>query len=382
MTDFYAIFCLAGAVTVLAFSHGFAFRAGRKRREVTASEVCIPATEPAPAGPVLVVDNGHPALDALRGLDADFIAVPAYVETLLRQIEGVKADAEEGIAQVISEVGTINGQASEQIGRMHASLDSSEALARSNERPRQIISSLQSTLHARTEQLRTNFASLSDLAHQFETLRPLIGTISTIADKAFFLSINAAVEAARAGSGGAAFALVAGEMRALSTLTQTAAKDIGEGIATFTSRMHGELDRARPQVEGSSSELEQMIGELGEIQGNLAMAGSELTAMIQSMDSGHSQMVERLSSILGHVQFQDVIRQRLDQVGESIGELGEHVSSSVRSARSGNANARLSLEQRLEAQQSRYVMHSQRAAFAQASGGGMLEDAAPRIELF
>lgn len=380
MIDSLAALGMIGAVATLVFSHVAAFRAGRANGAASVPPV-DEAT--APPAPVLVVDNSHPAQDALRALDADFATMPAYVETLLRQIDGVKIDAEEGIALVICEVDSINGQAREQIGRMHASLDGSEALARSSERPRAIIASLQTTLDARTGQIRANFDSLSALAHEFDTLRPIVETISAIADKAFFLSINAAVEAARAGAAGTAFGLVAEEVRALSKLTQSASKEIDAGIASFTRRMHGELDRARPQVEGSSHELDKLIGELGEIQGNLATAGHELSSMIQTMDGGHREMVERLSSILGHVQFQDVIRQRLDQVGEAISELGGHVHESVASARAGAVPALPSLKQRLLGQQSRYVMNSQREALAAATGAATCGvNDAPRIELF
>ena len=228
---------LSGALcvlTALAGSHAIAWRAGKAH----GAAVVAPSFDAVePSSPRRVVDNSHPAQDALRALDADFAAMPDYIETLLRQIDGVKSDAEEGIALVIGEVDTINGQAREQIGRMHASLDGSEALARSSERPRAIIASLQSTLDERTRQIRANFDSLSALAQEFDTLRPIIESISTIADKAFFLSINAAVEAARAGAAGSAFGLVAGEVRALSKLSQAASKDIGAGIATFTPKV-------------------------------------------------------------------------------------------------------------------------------------------------
>lgn len=378
---------LFGTVAALAGSHYLAFRAGRRQRSATLAECTSdPSGSPAmpvmPTVPVLVVDNTDSANAALKLLDTDFATVPAYIATLRHQIDGVKADTEQGIALVISEVDAINGQAREQIGRMHASLDGSEALARSNDRPREIIGSLQTTLDERTDQIRTNFDSLSELAREFQTLRPTIESISTIADKAYFLSINAAVEAARAGPAGSAFALVAGEVRSLSTLTAAASREIGAGIATFTRRMQDELDRARPQVEGSGFELDRLILELGEVQNNLAKAGEELATMIQSMDGSHQQMVERLSSILGHVQFQDVVRQRLEQVDEAIGEFGDHVHSSVISARSDGVIVMPSLEDRLRAQQSRYVMQSQRQVFASVSGSQIVEDEAPRIELF
>lgn len=371
---------LTGTALVLAGSHALAWRAGRAQRREAAPRASEPAPPPLP---VLVVDNCHPAQDALRTLDADFAAVPTYVETLVRQIEGVKSDTESGIALVIDEVNGINRQAREQVGRMHASLDGSEALARSSERPRAIIASLQSTLDERIAQIQANFDSLQVLAQDFDTLRPIIESISAIADKAFFLSINAAVEAARAGPAGAAFGLVANEMRALSKMTQTASKEIGAGIATFTGRMQGEIDRARPSVENTGDELDRLVAELGELQTGFAQAGQALSTTIQSMDGEHREMVNRLSTILGHVQFQDIIRQRLDQVSEALCELGEHVRASTASACLGETGMLPSLHERLLGQQKRYVMQSQRTAFAAAGGAALAKtDDAPSIELF
>lgn len=380
MFDSLSALSLTGAALVLAGSHALAWRAGRAQRP----EAVPPVSEPEPLPlPVLVVDNSHPAQDALRALDADFAAVPTYVETLVRQIEGVKSDTESGIALVIDEVNGINRQARDQVGRMHASLDGSEALARSSERPRAIIASLQSTLDERIAQIQANFDSLQALAQDFDTLRPIIESISAIADKAFFLSINAAVEAARAGPAGAAFGLVASEMRALSKMTQTASKEIGAGIATFTGRMQGEIDRARPSVENTGDELDRLVAELDELQTGFGQAGQALSRMIQSMDGEHREMVDRLSTILGHVQFQDIIRQRLDQVGEALCELSDHVRANTASACLGETGTLPSLHERLLAQQNRYVMQSQRTAFAAAGGAATAEaDVAPRIQLF
>lgn len=105
--------------------------------------------------------------------------------------------------------------------------------------------------------------------------------------------------------------------------------------------------------------------------------------MIQSMDGEHREMVNRLSTILGHVQFQDIIRQRLDQVSEALCELGEHVRASTASACLGETGLLPSLHERLLGQQKRYVMQSQRRAFAAAGGAALAKtDDAPSIELF
>jgi methyl-accepting chemotaxis protein len=372
----------SAALAVLAVSNVLAYRMGRASRSARVEPdvvECVP-----PTAVQLVVDN-TPSTSAQHALDTltdDFAALPVYVETLLRQIDGVKSDAENGIALVIDEVGQINAGARDQIGRMHASLDGSEALARSSQRPREIIDRLEATLDARSQQIQANFDSLNQLAGQFDAIRPAIEAVAAIADKAYFLSINASVEAARAGSAGAAFGLVANEVRALSKLTEQASRQIGDGIKLFTHRMQEELARVRPQLEGSGNEVGQLIEELSEIQHGLADAGTELTGMIQGMDLGHREMVERLSTILGHVQFQDVIRQRLEQVGDAISELGEHVADCMIARRAGDFDTRQTIQQRMRVQQSSYVMQSQREAHSAVAGGTAMVDSAPRIELF
>lgn len=58
------------------------------------------------------------------------------------------------------------------------------------------------------------------------------------------------------------------------------------------------------------------------------------------------------------------------------------VEHNITHAGLGDLCAMLSLEQRQQAQQSRCVMHSQRAAYAAVAGGGPVVNSAPRIELF
>lgn len=105
--------------------------------------------------------------------------------------------------------------------------------------------------------------------------------------------------------------------------------------------------------------------------------------MIQWMDSELREMVNRLATILGDVEFQDIIRQRIDQVSEALCELGELVRASTASACLGETGMLPSLHERLLGQQKRYVMQSQRRAFAAAGGAALAKtDDAPSIELF
>lgn len=81
---------------------------------------------------------------------------------------------------------------------------------------------------AATQLARDHAAALS--AHS-RTVSGIVATIERIAARTNILALNALIEAARSGTAGQGFAVVAGEVKALAMQTQQAAAEIGANIA-------------------------------------------------------------------------------------------------------------------------------------------------------
>lgn len=82
------------------------------------------------------------------------------------------------------------------------------------------------------------FNLFDELQKQFQRINEFANVITVVAKEANFLSLNASIEATRAGHAGASFAVVANEMKQMSNDTRNSAKDIIEILKDMTSVMN------------------------------------------------------------------------------------------------------------------------------------------------
>ncbi len=110
--------------------------------------------------------------------------------------------------------------------------------------------------------------SANELATEAERIGEIMQEIQGIADQTNLLALNAAIEAARAGEHGRGFSVVADEVRALSTRTHGATKQIQESIAEIQSVLlswSDKMDRGKESAEqcvGKAEESKRLVEEV------------------------------------------------------------------------------------------------------------------------
>ena len=137
--------------------------------------------------------------------------------------------------------------------------------------------------------------AMRNIAASSKEMNDIISTIDGLAFQTNLLALNAGVEAARAGSAGAGFALVANEVRSLAQRSTEAANSIRDLVSTSDSM----ISEGVTLVENSGEALQVIVSEVTEVSdlmdeiaaaaGRQATGIAEISAMVALMDKSTQQ---------------------------------------------------------------------------------------------
>ncbi|MCU0951575.1 MAG: methyl-accepting chemotaxis protein [Burkholderiaceae bacterium] len=328
---------------------------------------------------------------AKRVLGEQLVQLPAYVAVLREQIAAAQQDTEAAVLKVIEHVTVIHGESRQQVERIDQSVASGVDIAEATERQAQTNRVTREVLGRyvaeRETQLAAGMARMQFLAGEVEALKTMIDGVATIARQTNLLSLNAAIEAARAGEVGRGFAVVAAEVRRLSTDTAQLARDIDARMSSIVAHTQRDLDAAvqGQRQHSEAAQLAQIRDDNATMEKRFAEAAGVLVSVVHGVQSANRRIVDEIATVLGTVQFQDVLRQRLAHVAEALGELDRYVGEAGRWV-DGPSRTLADAAPRppdLQSLYAGYVMQQERAVHAAVVGQKTAtEEERPAIELF
>ncbi|WP_158288880.1 methyl-accepting chemotaxis protein [Rubrivivax albus] len=161
-------------------------------------------------------------------------------------------------------------------------------------------------------------SSIQDLAGSSTQLSTMADEVSKIARQTNLLSINAAIEAARAGDSGRGFAVVAGEVRRLSTESGATGQRISAQIEDFGRVMTASATRARTRAERDATVMTDSERTISEVVSQVDSAISGLEQRAAELTARSEAVRQRVNEMMMAFQFQDRVQQILDQVVSSM----------------------------------------------------------------
>jgi len=159
-------------------------------------------------------------------------------------------------------------------------------------------------------------ASMEDISATSDEMSRIIKTIEEIAFQTNLLALNAAVEAARAGSAGAGFAVVAGEVRNLAIRSAEAAKN--------TSAM---LEETVSKISTGSS----IVNEANEIFQQIAESSVNVGKLVDEIATGSNEQAMGIAQV----------NQAVAQIGQVVQENAANAEESASASEEMASQARL-----------------------------------------
>ena len=297
---------------------------------------------------------------------------------------------EENITEFIKGLQHLYENTKKQTELIEDSVGSSENLIfvinKQTEHNEEMLDVMEDLIQQYQERLKMDIEHIKNFMEETKKLTSFMGSIKDIAEKTNLLALNAAIEAARAGEHGRSFAVVAGEIRKLANQTEEISKRMIDQIKVLSKRIEEELDyfenyaKENPFLEV----LKNAKSSINEMENMFSSVGSNIKEIINQTYKQNTVVFQMVTDLFGKIQFQDVVRQKLERVIKDLKEVFEYNKALLKWLASPTEQEKpVEIQKLLDEFYQKYVMQSQREIHEKVVNNTLNEKTkAPKIELF
>ncbi|QKJ65972.1 chemotaxis protein [Deefgea piscis] len=150
---------------------------------------------------------------------------------------------------------------------------------------------------------------------QFNTeLKQMATSVAEIAGQTNLLALNAAIEAARAGEAGRGFAVVADEVRKLSTLSGETGKHIRSKVESINATIEGALAAAKNLSITEACMIGESKNIIDDVVHGFHQTADQLNQTVQQLNTESQAVEQEIHEVLVHLQYQDRMGQIMGHV--------------------------------------------------------------------
>ncbi len=223
-----------------------------------------------------------------------------------RQQEQAVFDYSASTNQAAAAVNEISATSQELLKTMNEVNQVANQTARMASTGQQSLASMDQTMRQLAESTGSIGSKLSVISERAANINMVVTTITKVADQTNLLSINAAIEAEKAGEYGLGFLVVAREIRRLADMTAVATLD----IERMVKEMQYSVSAGVMEMDKFSEQVRKVVGEVGQI-------GGQLGQIISGAQGLHRQFDQVTEGMRVQSQGADQIREAMTRLSEA-----------------------------------------------------------------
>jgi methyl-accepting chemotaxis protein WspA len=255
------------------------------------------------AGINALIAKIHTVVSKVRESSLQVLSAASEIAATARQqestVHGLNSATTE-IAAAVREISATGKELSGTMNEVHGRADQAAALAGAG---REQLAGMERTMQQLVESTASISSKLSIIREKADNITGVVTTITKVADQTNLLSINAAIEAEKAGEYGRGFLVVAREIRRLADQTAVATLDIENMVRLMQDAVSAgvmQMDKFSDEVRSGVGRVAEVNGQTGQIIGEVGGLSDRFKLVNEGV---HNQAVgaEQINEAMGNI---------------------------------------------------------------------------------
>ena len=196
-----------------------------------------------------------------------------------------------------------------------------------------------------------DMSTLKEAVHNIGTFT---SALTDLADQTSLLSINASIEAARAGKAGSGFRIIATEVQSLARRSKSIAEDINSHILSASETVEQSFTQQESIIGESIRQIRESQESLSGLSRNLRPQMDKIGATVEESQKLSGGVTDDLNGIIVSLQYHDIIRQILDHGISILGQIKTECLQEIPEAVDAAATDEEELKERVREMAKRY----------------------------
>lgn len=282
-----------------------------------------------------VISKLHDLVAEVKASSLDLLTTTSQIASTAHQQESTVQTFGASSSEIAAAVRQISATSQELLSTMNKVTTNAEQATLLATSGRTGLASMENTMGRLSDATCSIASKLSAIREKAGDINMVITTITKVADQTNLLSINAAIEAEKAGEFGRGFLVVAREIRRLADQTAVATLDIENLVRHMQSAVSAgvmEMDRFNEEVRGGVSKVAEINTQMGQIIEEVQTLGEQFPPLHEGMRQqslGARQINEAMATLTGGASQTGNSLRDLNQAAINLRESVDRLRNSV-----------------------------------------------------